>query len=510
MGNYMEKAQEFLKVKNQFKLGHLVTEKPNPKTIGLSDWSKNNLFHAIKVLKEIDTDVISVVNQKLSELELLKSEIDSVFKAGGRVFFCGCGATGRLSLALETIWKQTHSHQKEKDQVLSFMAGGDVALIHSIEKFEDFPEFGERQLVELGFRDGDLLVATTEGGETPFVIGATFAAAKMSKRKPFFLYCNPDDVLIHQIERSKKVIEDENIHKINLTVGPMALSGSTRMQATTILMYFAGLALCFHQNSMSEIQKEVNKLLSTISTTDFRFLKDFIEKESSFYMNNEYTVYRSDNYLGISILTDTTERSPTFSLYPFENEQDTLKHPSLAYLIVANENENQQAWEQLLQRPPRTFLWEGVTNQTSAERLSGFDISETFLNSRKKYLKNECHLFDLNFKDEKINWKLDKLQHSIEVRGLSLLSVHIMTKILLNSLSTLIMGRLDRYESNLMTWVRPSNNKLIDRAVRYAQHLLEQKGIKTNYDELVYSCFELMEGMTRDQSLVLALVNKYS
>ena len=36
-------------------------------------------------------------------------------------------------------------------------------------------------------------------------------------------------------ERSREVIEDARIvRKINLTTGPMAITGSTRMQATTI------------------------------------------------------------------------------------------------------------------------------------------------------------------------------------------------------------------------------------------------------------------------------------
>ena len=43
------------------------------------------------------------------------------------------------------------------------MAGGDAALVRSIERFEDYPEYGARQLRELGFRDGDLMVATTRG-----------------------------------------------------------------------------------------------------------------------------------------------------------------------------------------------------------------------------------------------------------------------------------------------------------------------------------------------------------
>ena len=49
-----------------------------------------------------------------------------------------------------------------------------------------------------------MLISTTEGGETPFVIGATEAALSISERTPFFLYCNPDKILIETAERSEK------------------------------------------------------------------------------------------------------------------------------------------------------------------------------------------------------------------------------------------------------------------------------------------------------------------
>ena len=67
-------------------------------------------------------------------------------KSGNNIYFCGCGATGRLSLTIETLWRQVHEHDDLKDRVFSFMAGGDVALIRSIENFEDFPHYGARQL----------------------------------------------------------------------------------------------------------------------------------------------------------------------------------------------------------------------------------------------------------------------------------------------------------------------------------------------------------------------------
>ena len=98
------------------------------------------------------------------------------------------------------------------------MAGGDFALIKSVESFEDKTEYGERQLMELGFGPNDLLLASTEGGETPFVIGSANKAAAVSNRKPYFLYCNPDEVLL-PIIRSREVLENSRINKINLTVG---------------------------------------------------------------------------------------------------------------------------------------------------------------------------------------------------------------------------------------------------------------------------------------------------
>ena len=52
--------------------------------------------------------------------------------------------------------------------------------------------------------------------------------------KVYFVYNNPDEILCAHVERSREVIQDARIEKINLTTGPMAITGSTRMQATTI------------------------------------------------------------------------------------------------------------------------------------------------------------------------------------------------------------------------------------------------------------------------------------
>ena len=292
----------------------------------------------------------------------------------------------------------------------------------------------------------------------------------------------------------------------------MALTGSTRMQATTILMYYVGLAMWYVDRDFSLIEKEAKDMIRFVEKTNFDFLKPFIEKESEIYQNGGYLLYETDPYLGISILTDTTERSPTFSLYPFENQSDAQKNPSLSYLYFRHSKDGKSAWNELLLRAPRTFHWKEVTAQTSGERLAGFDFSEKFPEMRAAYLKEKQHYFKIYFHPEKnaISFELDNLSHTLSLEGLNFLSAHLVLKVLMNNLSTTIMGRMGRYESNLMTWVRASNNKLVDRAVRYATTLLAQKGIDVPYEKLVHACFRLKDVIPRDQALVLKLVEEFS
>lgn len=508
-----EEALEFLKIKNEFQLGSLPTESPNPRTIGLSNLVETNLKQAVDTLLEIDRDVFRLVREKQNEIFQLKNKINEVLKSDGKIYLVGCGATGRLSLALETLWRIKFANRTDlKEKVVSFMAGGDVALIHSVEKFEDFPEFGVRQMMELNFSANDLLIATTEGGETPFVIGATNKAAEYSKHHPYFLYCNPDDILKKTTKRSREIIENNNIEKINLTVGPMALTGSTRMQATTILMYVVGLALLNYDQADEVISLEVDRMIDYVENLNLNFLAAFIEEEARIYKNQEYVLYETDGDLGISILTDTTERSPTFSLYPFENQLDQIKNPSLAYLYFPHSPNASAAWLDLLKRTPRAFHWQEVTDRTSMERLVGFNFSSELLFQRKTYLAKNQHFFKIYFDENKnsIKLQLNHLQQELFLNELSFLSAHLVLKIILNNHSTLLMGKLHRYQSNLMTWVRASNFKLIDRSVRYAKILLQEKGIDTSYDDLVFACFKYKDQIDRDRPLVLKIVEEFT
>ena len=60
------------------------------------------------------------------------------------------------------------------------MSGGDVALIKSVEDFEDHPEFAVQHAKDLNFGIDDLMIGSSEGGETSWVIGAMEYGRKVS------------------------------------------------------------------------------------------------------------------------------------------------------------------------------------------------------------------------------------------------------------------------------------------------------------------------------------------
>src|SRR5262245_5080448 len=216
----MNNAEEFLHKKHLFQLGDLPTETPHPKTVNLSEWAETDLDRALATLRRVDLEALEKIAKLKGELTSLFHAVADTLDGGKRIFLVGCGATGRLSLSLEFLWRRKYPHS---DQVVSLMAGGDVALVHSLEGFEDFPEYGSRHLMELGFGNGDLVIGSTEGGETPYVIGAVEKAAQVSSRKPLFLYCNTTRILMEKVERSRNVLTNNKIDSYCLETGPMAL-----------------------------------------------------------------------------------------------------------------------------------------------------------------------------------------------------------------------------------------------------------------------------------------------
>ncbi len=484
-------AESFLKVCNQFRLGDLVTEQPHPESVGLAELAQSDLFAALEVFHKVDIRAMDRLVESIQPLPELVRDLRETISAGGRIFISGCGATGRLALSLETFAREAWLGPDRQDLIVSLMAGGDAALIRSIESFEDYPEYGRRQLRELGFSENDLLIAITEGGETPWVIGTCLEASSVSSRSPWFLFCNPPDLLCRLVERSAEVLQSPAVKSFFLDIGPMALAGSTRLQATTTQMLVAGAALSEalgHESAMDLIEA----FHQLIKEADYSHLAPFVEAESNIYKSGQQVLYETDRY-GITVLTDTTERSPTFSLDPFENRLWPEERSCWSYLSIQGTDNPESAWQVLLQRSPRALDWSEFSRVASSETLMGYDISSDSANWRSARLPEVKQYPYLVFGTGPT---LEFAGHTYDF-GLNrepLLIKHLALKCALNAQSTLVMGRLGLFESNLMTKVKPSNHKLIDRAARHAQHFHKQKsGDPLPYKDAVYRVFESLK-----------------
>lgn len=490
------RTQEFLDISHQFKLGRLQTESFHPKTARLSQLLKESTGAGLSRLAEVDHDALDLLADFAGEFWELYQDIQETLKRGNRIFMSGCGATGRLALVLETLY----SRKFKEPQVISFMAGGDFALIKSVESFEDQTFYGHRQLMDLGFRDGDLLIATSEGGETPFVIGSAQKASEVSRQKPYFIYCNPNEQLMGLV-RCEEVFRNDKIKKRSIPVGPMAISGSTRMQASTALMFAVGECLLYKNQTKVSFEAQFRDHLKELHF-DYHDFSMFTDLEFNFYKDNKKLNYISSPELAISILTDTTERSPTFSLNGFENFLRPQETPSLSYLFVKGTTHSEEGWKSLLCRMPRALSWHDINRKIDIEEVLGFDISMNGISKRENAVD-----FEITLNDGIIQFKLGDLSRSYNW-GTDLFLVHLRLKMLLNAHSTSVMGLLGRFEGNVMSWVRPSNNKLIDRSARYIQEILRHKNIDKSYEETVLEIFEELETIKENEPIVMKVVDR--
>ncbi len=557
-------TRHFLKNEQAFRLGVLLTESSHPKTTTLSQTISESMEDGIRMLLSVDEEIAKAAEKvfESEEFERLIAGMTRALSDGKRVFFTGCGATGRLSILLEAAWREfwqrfRREHPEHlanlpdlEDRVFSVMAAGDSALIKSVEGFEDYPSFGKHQLKEAGVSEGDVVIAITEGGETPFVIGTVWQGLE-SGAEVFFVFNNPTTVLCQHVERSRQVIENESVTSLDLTTGPMAVAGSTRMQATSSELLVLGSAMelalkrllqrDLSSSALAELQCEPGHTVDYAARfaqlvaqlreqTALDAMGQFALFEQNIYQCNGLVTYAATDYL-LDILTDTTERAPTFRLPPFRKSSDATSARSWAF--VKNPLQaTQDAWQDLLRRTPRGLNWTDATYRSleappeirsappllDNEHIYGFQIGNDFDRSRFEAEESAWMIIAVgeearafSAKDHPMRQAFD--QRAADFRRTAALCVgpekidfhsgsvfhvpldlpaspiklwhHLAIKLVLNTVSTATMASMGRVLGNWMVHVETSNKKLIDRGTRL---IAELAGL--SYDE---ACLRLHE-----------------
>lgn len=496
----MQDRDFFLRICGQFRLGALSTERTNPLTRGLAETARTDLPRAIKQFQAADRAALQRCARVARQWRPLRQAVQETLAAGHRVFICGCGATGRLALNLELLWREAG---RPPGAVIGLMAGGDAALVRSLEGFEDVPGFGARHLRNLGFGRNDLLLAITEGGETSYVIGAAEHAAKVSRSEPWFLFCNPPALLARVAERSRVVLKNRRIRQLYLPTGPMALAGSTRLQATTVQMAAAGWAL--FPECGDDPAAFLRGLANAWQQVPAERLAALIRREQSACERGAGVVYRAD-VCSLTVLTDTTERAPTFNVAPLDNREDARASRSWCRLHVPGTRTPAEAWRRVLGgREARVPGWATPAHyrlRLSRRWVEGFDFSDAGLAGAEDW-----PVMELRRTRAGLRLGLGAATVTLPTAGKSALAESLLLKLTLNTHSTLLMARLGRFDSNVMTWVRPSNLKLLDRAIRYIQALVRPSPA---YARVAAVVFEEKTTLDESTSLVRRVVARFA
>ena len=535
-----EKARNFIENEKQFHLGFLPTEQSNPITATLEEDFKRSTLAGVQCLQRGDRQIPITMRHVFAGEKyerLVSSMVDTLTAPKGRIVFSGCGATGRLSILLESMWRDFFHRRAAElspeesalaDRIASIMTGGDFALIRSVEFFEDFAEGGRRQAAALGVGEGDTFVAITEGGETSSVLGTLQYAAEHGA-KCFLVFNNPADLLRKHLDRCREAIDNPKVTVLDIYCGSMSLAGSTRMQATSSEQLLGSCALeaalCrvmprFAKETAPDCTVAFERLLAGLESPGGRAgLVKAIEFEQGVYARHGRITYLADKCM-LDLFTDNTERSPTFMLPPLRSSREERLAQSWAF--VKNPlHPSVECWDEMMRRHPRCLEFTSedarslgmpqrfidspplikysdlvtyrIGNEPAPERIRGFERAAAvtltvgdrpgdFVAAAKKLAADWPERIDFHLGRGSaaagIHIDMDIDDSPLEIWK------HLAVKLAFNCLSTGTMAAMGRVAGNWMSWVSISNKKLIDRGIRL---LVELGGV--SYEEAAVRLF---------------------
>ena len=194
----------------------LTTEGFNEKTANIDKMSALEIAQAIN---EEDKKVAYAVEKALPQIAEGIETLANALKAGGHIYYCGAGTSGRLGVLDASECVPTFGVSPET--VVGLMAGGVEALYASREFAEDDFESIVTEMRNRRFDARDVLIAISASGSANCVKGA-IRYARECGAYTICVSCNPNSDLVPMVDIP-----------IVAEVGPEVINGSTRMKAGT-------------------------------------------------------------------------------------------------------------------------------------------------------------------------------------------------------------------------------------------------------------------------------------
>ena len=192
----------------------LKTEMRNPRTTHIDSMSTAEMM---AVMQEENERAAAAIRSELSAIGEAVDEIAARMSEGGRLFYVGCGTSGRLGVLDAAECPPTYG--VPHGLVIGLIAGGDGALRRAAEGAEDSFEAGESDLAAYSPTERDTVIGISVAGGAAYVLGA-FAEAGRRGALRIALTSNTDTP-----------IEQEAAITIHPDTGEEVITGSTRMKA---------------------------------------------------------------------------------------------------------------------------------------------------------------------------------------------------------------------------------------------------------------------------------------
>lgn len=228
------------------------TERASPRYSGIDLWDPSEILDA---MIEAQFAAVAATRAARPALERAARAMEARIRYRGRLVYAGAGTSGRLAVQDGAELMPTFSWPEER--LLLLMAGGNEALLRSVEGAEDEVNRAQHLVRQHVIDNKDALIAVAASGTTPF----TLACLREAKRR--------GALTIGIANNAGTPLLEEADHPILLDTGAEPIAGSTRLKAgtaqkitlnllSTLLMILLGRV---YQGLMIDVQAVNEKLV---------------------------------------------------------------------------------------------------------------------------------------------------------------------------------------------------------------------------------------------------------
>ncbi len=190
------------------------TESRNPNSTHIDKMTAEEM---VAVMQQANMEAAAAVDAASASIARAIDAVSERMKKGGRLFYLGCGTSGRLGVLDASECPPTYGVSPE--MVVGIIAGGDRALRNATEGTEDNAELGRCDLKQHNITALDTVMGISVAGNAGYVAGALTYAKELGALT-IGLTCNEDCKLTAIPEIA--IVTD---------TGPEIITGSTRMKA---------------------------------------------------------------------------------------------------------------------------------------------------------------------------------------------------------------------------------------------------------------------------------------